>query len=1081
MVLVSACGPLSPPDAGGGGGEAGAGGGGGGAQGGGSGGCDACVAPPNAVPTCTDGRCDFTCEAGFHRCGDVCARDDDASRCGAQCVSCPALGGTATCAAGACGVACGAGAVFCGGACVVESATACGATCAVCDDGLACLGGACRDACADDEVFTEVGCARVGQRIASGNFHACALHDGGVACWGAGSAGALGSGPYDGGQLPRYVLGVTSAVEVTTGDSASCARTAGGGVRCWGSNVLGQLGDGTTTDAFAPVVPALETPAAEVQAGANHVCARLGDGGVWCWGFNAAGQVGVGSMAQTTHERPAQALVPGPVTRVFAGGNQSFAVGDDGVLWAWGEDAFTGPSAGPRPLARVDGGLRALAASPDHTCVVRDDGRVTCWGRGLEGQLGYPVATTADQGAADVPGVEAARGVCLGQRFTCVALADAGAVCFGDNTSGQLGRGNNVGGPTPQPVIDLPPIVGLSCQHRSVCAATAAGGVVCWGDNSLGQLGAPTPPASTHPSTSRCRRARAPGRQRRWAMLPRVHASLLLTLAAVTGAEPPPELPLALSSLRAGEVARLETAAGPAEALTLVRADLTVSPDDGRVEGQVSLRLTAARPMTEVLLRLSPNANHPGAVRVRGVTVNGARASVSTGDLSLLRVRLPEPTRGLIDVVLRLEASAPRLAAGGPGDEPGDYGAFARSADVVALPRLLPMPATRADGTVLEASTGIGDLGTAEPAHFVVSLRVPAGWRVAAPGRLLGETPEADGRRRFTWAVAAARECPLFAVRGYEVETKRVGDVAVESWHTKANAKAAGEALEHAARALELLQAKLGPYPYASLRVLEVPLSGGAGGMEFPGLVTVSSMLYGGGADALAGLGVGSMGGVSDAMLQHMLEPLLGPLLRDALEFAIDHEVAHQYTAMLVGSDPIAEPLADEALTQHLALLVWEWRHGVRDADRVREAHLKMPWQLYRLLGGEDGPARRPTSDFSSNQEYAALVYGKAPLLFDAQREAVGDEAWLSALKRYVADYRYRWAKAGDFTRLLAKQTGNRQVLALERRWWDEAHGDEDIGAFALGVPGHRGATQPMLDADALRALDDMMRDFFGE
>ncbi len=91
---------------------------------------------------------------------------------------------------------------------------------------------------------------------------------------------------------------------------------------------------------------------------------------------------------------------------------------------------------------------------------------------------------------------------------------------------------------------------------------------------------------------------------------------------------------------------------------------------------------------------------------------------------------------------------------------------------------------------------------------------------------------------------------------------------------------------------------------------------------------------------------------------------------------------------MMVGSDPIEQPYTDEPLTQHTALLYLEWKHGKKSADGMRDAQLKLAYQFYRMTGGEDGPVERPTRDFATTGEYAALIYGKAPLLFDADAEA---------------------------------------------------------------------------------------------
>jgi hypothetical protein len=101
------------------------------------------------------------------------------------------------------------------------------------------------------------------------------------------------------------------------------------------------------------------------------------------------------------------------------------------------------------------------------------------------------------------------------------------------------------------------------------------------------------------------------------------------------------------------------------------------------------------------------------------------------------------------------------------------------------------------------------------------------------------------------------------------------------------------------------------------------------------------------------------------------------------------------------------------------------------------------------MSGGGDGPAERPTTAFSSELEYAAMVYAKAPLLHEAERKLLGEAAYVKGLAAYVEAYRYRWACADCLTRTLASlHPKEAQALeALRRHWWREAHGDEDLGA----------------------------------
>ncbi len=565
--------------------------------------------------------------------------------------------------------------------------------------------------------------------------------------------------------------------------------------------------------------------------------------------------------------------------------------------------------------------------------------------------------------------------------------------------------------------------------------------------------------------------------------------ALLTASAPGRAAELSPELQIALTSLRSGERARLEKALGPVEALPFYRGDFQVDPAARRVTGRVALTLTATATEADVLLRLTPNATHPGAVTVSGVKVNGAPARVAWPDPSLLRVVFDPPLLAgeVATVELELKARVPALPEAATGlaaltDSPGgDYGAFSTSGDVVSLAGLMPMLAPELDGKVLEGPSGIGDLGSFAPSHFIVSVTAPAEWRVFSSGGRVGEVPQGDGTTRTAYAVAGARQLPVVLVRHAEVATKQVGEVLVESVTLKADAKQGKAVAEHAAKALELLEAKLGPYPFKTFRVVEARLASGAGGMEFPGLVTVSASLYGGEANPLEALG---LSGQHLQLVQAMLGPALRELMQHTLEFTIDHEVAHQYTAMLVGSDPIGDPLADEALTQHLALLLLEWRRGRAAADQMRDGQLKAAYQLHRLMGGEDGRADRPTHEYTSNREYAALVYGKAPLGYDALREVLGAEAWQQALRQYVEAHRYRWVTSRTLLDQVSKAhpAKAKKLGAVARRWWREAHGDEDLGGVDLGrllgggSPGSLGG-----DPAALQQLEALMKALAGE
>jgi hypothetical protein len=92
--------------------------------------------------------------------------------------------------------------------------------------------------------------------------------------------------------------------------------------------------------------------------------------------------------------------------------------------------------------------------------------------------------------------------VSVGGTFACGVTRASGAtgpgVCWGDNNSGQLGRGttgpvidNAVPRPIARPVSDSSDLdlQDIASSRRHSCALTSAGAVYCWGDNTSGQLG----------------------------------------------------------------------------------------------------------------------------------------------------------------------------------------------------------------------------------------------------------------------------------------------------------------------------------------------------------------------------------------------------------------------------------------------------------------------------------------------------------------------------------------------------------------------------------------------------------------
>ena len=89
-----------------------------------------------------------------------------------------------------------------------------------------------------------------------------------------------------------------------------------------------------------------------------------------------------------------------------------------------------------------DSDWTSVASGFQHTCGLRRDGRLRCWGDGATGQLG-----TGDLALREVPTLVMSEAtftsVAAGIGHTC-ALETAGRVrCWGDGGRGQIGDGGN--------------------------------------------------------------------------------------------------------------------------------------------------------------------------------------------------------------------------------------------------------------------------------------------------------------------------------------------------------------------------------------------------------------------------------------------------------------------------------------------------------------------------------------------------------------------------------------------------------------------------------------------------------------
>jgi hypothetical protein len=439
-------------------------------------------------------------------------------------------------------------------------------------------------------------------------------------------------------------------------------------------------------------------------------------------------------------------------------------------------------------------------------------------------------------------------------------------------------------------------------------------------------------------------------------LLPGCGASFVDTLAAERSAAAPPP-----AATPAGEDCAQRAEPDPDR--PVVELDLRLDDDLRTVTGTETVGFTSDLPTDELVFRLVPNGPGPAAAgnrlvvdAARGddVAGSGYEDAGADGPGGLFVVRLDEelPAGEATEVALDFTLTL------GEGDFERVGAADGVSWWASGAPLLAWQPGV---GWAHDPFVDLpGETATSPVADTTVRVSAPEALTVLMTGDQAAPSAPQDGRRTWTSVEPVARDVSV-AVGEFDTASATGGSgVEVTTGVLPGADVPARELTTWTLTAIDQLEARFGPFPYATLTVPLLPIRGG--GIEYPSSILLA------GADRLVLL----------------------------------HEVAHMWFYGMVGDSQFRDPWLDEAFATYAESVAFPVSEDA----------------AARALGtpGEVGAAM---DQFDSAAGYVRRVYGKGGAALVIAREAAGAEAFDAALRCYVDANAWTIATPDDVARAL--------------------------------------------------------------
>lgn len=314
--------------------------------------------------------------------------------------------------------------------------------------------------------------------------------------------------------------------KISTAVLTKCFITSTGRAYCWGDYTCYFASNGSCTNAWGVNISTINTSGSngwthlaapiEVYGGhtdwtaiavnATHSCG-IRASQIYCWGENVSGALGTGNNT----DQIIPTLVSGGFsdwTKLATGGVNYYGAGyytqghtcgirSNGRLYCWGENSDgqlgrgnTTDANAPVEVSGAATDWAQVSGGSWHTCALKTTGRLYCWGYGGNGALGRGNYTTINTpGEVSGAATDWAQ-ISTGAQHSCAVKTTGRLYCWGWNGNGELGTGNTTQSNTPQQVSGATTDWSVvAAGFRMTCAIKTSGRLYCWGFGGGGERG----------------------------------------------------------------------------------------------------------------------------------------------------------------------------------------------------------------------------------------------------------------------------------------------------------------------------------------------------------------------------------------------------------------------------------------------------------------------------------------------------------------------------------------------------------------------------------------------------------------